>query len=108
MSGIVKTIDVALKSNNLMQVATTMAAFEKQQVDLAVQSAVVEDTFNQQVALAADPQEVDNYVDRYMEEQGMDQRVPTAGTEKLVVVAAKKEEEEDDLAERLANLRKAS
>jgi charged multivesicular body protein 1 len=110
MSGIVKTLDVALKSNNITQVATTMAAFEKQQEDLAVQSAVIEDTFNQQVTLAADPQEVDNYVDRCMEEQGMEQRihVPIAGTEKPVPVAKKEEDEEDDLAARLANLRKAS
>lgn len=106
MANIVGTLDSALKNKNLTQVAEIMNKFETQQEQLTVQANTMTNTFNQQVALAADPEEVKDYVNQYMEGAGLEARLgmPQAGTSQPVV-AQQAEEKEDELQAALAALK---
>lgn len=58
MVGIVKSLDSALKANNLEKVAATMDQFEKQFENLDVQSEFVEQAMGNQAALSTPEDEV--------------------------------------------------
>lgn len=58
MAGIVKSLDAALKANNLEKVAATMDQFEKQFENLDVQSEFVEQAMGNQAALSTPEEDV--------------------------------------------------
>jgi hypothetical protein len=58
MAGIVKSLDSALKSNNLDKVAATMNQFERQFEDLDVQSEFVEQSMQNQAVLSTPEDDV--------------------------------------------------
>lgn len=105
MVGIVKSLDAALKANNLEKVAATMDQFEKQFENLDVQSEFVEQAMGNQAALSTPEDEVNLLMQQVADEHGLDVKLnmPAAGSVPLGNAAAAQKEE--SLAQRLADLR---
>ncbi|KAL6774002.1 VPS46 [Auxenochlorella protothecoides x Auxenochlorella symbiontica] len=105
MVGIVKSLDSALKANNLEKVAATMDQFEKQFENLDVQSEFVEQAMGNQAALSTPEDEVNLLMQQVADEHGLDTKLglPAAGAAQAAPTPAQKEG--NDLAQRLAELR---
>lgn len=105
MVGIVKSLDTALKANNLEKVAATMDQFEKQFENLDVQSEFVEQAMGNQAALSTPEDDVNLLMQQVADEHGLDVKfgMPAAGSVPISAPAAA--QKEDDLAQRLAGLR---
>jgi charged multivesicular body protein 1 len=105
MSQIVKTLDSALKSNNLEKVASTMDQFEKQFESLDVQAEFVENAMSNQAALSTPEEDVNMLLQQVAEEHNLEVclNLPQAGTK----VAAQQQavDADGDLTKRLAELR---
>eukprot|EP00959_Pyramimonas_sp_CCMP1952_P389722 8166968-Pyramimonas_sp.AAC.1 len=118
MAGIVKSLEKALDSNNLEQVASTMDSFEKQFENLDVQAEFVESAMGNTTALSTPQSQVDELLVQVAKEHELNlvldmptpaTAVPTAQPAAAVAAApepiAVAEEEEDDLSRRLRELR---
>mmetsp|Transcript_6915 Transcript_6915/g.11968 ORF Transcript_6915/g.11968 Transcript_6915/m.11968 type:complete len:226 (+) Transcript_6915:398-1075(+) len=120
MSGIVKSLEKALNSNNLEQVAMTMDSFEKQFENLDVQAEFVEQAMGNTTALSTPQSQVDELLVKVAKEHELnlvlDMPTPSSGmpvaqkVQQAEVAAAAPvpvavEEEEDDLSRRLRELR---
>lgn len=118
MAGIVKSLEKALTTNNLEQVASTMDNFEKQFENLDVQAEFVEQAMGNSTALSTPQEDVDLLMQQVADEHNLSlvHDMPTAVSGMPVVansVAAPTEPaavpvaiaEEDDLSIRLAALK---
>lgn len=105
MTGIVKSLDSALRANNLEKVATTMDQFERQFENLDVQSEFVEQAMNNQAVLSTPEEDVNTLMQAVADEHGLEMRMglPQAGTKQAAAPVA--EAPKDDLASRLAELK---
>lgn len=104
MAGIVKSLGSSLKSNSLEKMVMTMDKFEKQFENLDVQTGVMEDAMNQQVALTVSEDDTNLLMQQVADEYGLDVKLnlPQAAAS---VPAAAEPAQKDDLGERLAALR---
>eukprot|EP00240_Pyramimonas_obovata_P013580 CAMPEP_0118956872 /NCGR_PEP_ID=MMETSP1169-20130426/61802_1 /TAXON_ID=36882 /ORGANISM="Pyramimonas obovata, Strain CCMP722" /LENGTH=256 /DNA_ID=CAMNT_0006904921 /DNA_START=239 /DNA_END=1009 /DNA_ORIENTATION=+ len=117
MAGIVKSLEKALTSNNLEQVASTMDSFEKQFENLDVQSEFVESAMGNTTVMSMPQSQVDELLVKVAKEHELnlvlDMPTPATGTpmaqpaapEPAAQVPVAVAEEEDDLASRLRELR---
>mmetsp|Transcript_13357 Transcript_13357/g.25639 ORF Transcript_13357/g.25639 Transcript_13357/m.25639 type:complete len:216 (+) Transcript_13357:253-900(+) len=120
MAGIVKSLDKALASNNMEQVATTMDNFEKQFSNLDVQANYVEQAMGNSTAMSTPQDQVDMLIQQVADEHNLSlaHSLPNAGITIPVsqAVAAGpastpaqamgvEVDESDDLMRRLAELR---
>ena len=111
MKGVVKGMDVGLKSMNIDQISQTMDRFEQQFEDLDVKTEYMENAMNSTTATSTPAEQVDELVqkvadannlelgDAFREAGPIGQKVPS------LKEAPKKEAATDDLEARLANLR---
>merc|ERR1712188_283116 len=106
MAGIVKSLDRALKANNLEQVSSTMDQFEQQFESLDVQSECVQEAMGNQQAMSTPEDQVNDLMMQVADEHGLETALvmPSAGQGQMEQPSAQKQAEED-LTSRLANLR---
>merc|ERR1712188_241759 len=106
MAGIVKSLDRALKANNLEQVSETMDKFEQQFESLDVQSDCVQEAMGNQQAMSTPEDDVNTLMMQVADEHGLEtgMLMPSAGQGQMEQPSAQKQAEED-LTSRLANLR---
>merc|ERR1712188_211380 len=106
MAGIVKSLDRALKTNNLEQVSSTMDKFEQQFESLDVQSECVQEAMGNQQAMSTPEDDVNTLMMQVADEHGLEtgMLMPSAGQGQMEQPSAQKQAEED-LTSRLANLR---
>jgi len=108
MAGIVKSLDRALKANNLEQVSETMDKFEQQFESLDVQSECVQEAMGNQQAMSTPEDAVNTLMMQVADEHGLETALvmPNAnlgeGQQQAQQQPAQKE---DDLSSRLAQLR---
>lgn len=104
MSGVVKSLGVALASNNMEKVATVMNTFEKQFEDLDIQAGVVNRVMGGQAALSTPEDEVEALMQAVAAQHGLEQQLnmPSAGRSAMPI---KQTVQDDGTAERMANLR---
>jgi charged multivesicular body protein 1 len=102
MSGIVKSLEKSLNTNNLEKVSETMDEFEKQFENLDVQTEFVEQAMGNTSALSTPPEDVALLMQQIADEHGLEfaSDLPAAGT---TIPAAK--QAEADLANRLETLK---
>merc|ERR1711959_71691 len=108
MAGIVKSLDRALKTNNLEQVSSTMDKFEQQFESLDVQNECVQEAMGNQQAMSTPEDQVNDLMMQVADEHGLEtgMLMPNAGAGQMETAAAKNAKNaEDDLSSRLANLR---
>lgn len=105
MSSIVKALDTALASNNLQKISETMDTFEKQFVNMEVQSEFVENAMQGSTALSTPEDDVNSLMQQVADEHGLEVSVglPAAASQALPTKEA--ERGEDDLTRRLAELK---
>jgi len=101
MAGIVKSLDKALRANNLEQVSRTMDQFERQFESLDVQSECVQQAMASQQALSTPEDEVSTLMQAIADEHGLEVRMdmPTATS------ALPEVKETNDLASRFETLK---
>lgn len=106
MAGIVKSLERALNSNNLEQVAQTMDSFEKSFENLDVQSQFVENSMGNTTALSTPQDEVDALMMQVADEHGLEvSNVLPDVVRSTPTPAAPEAAKEDDLSRRLAELK---
>merc|ERR1711904_538960 len=107
MAGIVKSLDRALKANNLEQVSSTMDQFEQQFESLDVQSECVQEAMGNQQAMSTPEDQVNDLMMQVADEHGLEtgMLMPSAGVGAVEQPAREAAKPEDDLTSRLANLR---
>ncbi|KAK9803072.1 hypothetical protein WJX73_006942 [Symbiochloris irregularis] len=109
MAGIVKTLDMSLKQNNLDKVANTMDQFEKQFENLDIQSEFVNDAMNNQASLSTPEDQVNSLMQEVADEHGLEVQLglPGAGTSVAAPAQAQStaRREDQDLQARLGQLR---
>jgi charged multivesicular body protein 1 len=106
-AGIVKSLERALASNNLTQVATTMDQFEKAFENLDVQSEVVENAMGASTALSTPADQVSALMQQVAEEHNLELalELPNARPGVAVPAQAAPVAAGDDLSRRLAELK---
>lgn len=72
MAGVVKAMDMAMKSMNLEKISNVMDKFEQQFEDLGVQTDVLENTMSQTTTTLIPTNEVDNLMQQVADEAGYD------------------------------------
>lgn len=102
MASIVKSLDRALRDNNMDRVASTMDTFEKQFESLDVQSDFVENAMSAQTALSTPESEVKALLQQVADAHNLELASELPSTQ--VGAAAQKAGEKEDLATRLAGL----
>lgn len=104
MGAIVKNLDVALQSNNLEKIASTMNAFEKQFENLDLQTQVVDEVMGAQAALSTPEDEVNTLIGQVALEHNIDisTSMPSASS---AVHAQPQKAKEEGLGAKLAALR---
>uniref|UniRef100_A0A7S2ZA85 Uncharacterized protein n=1 Tax=Chloropicon laureae TaxID=464258 RepID=A0A7S2ZA85_9CHLO len=109
MAGIVKSLDRALKANNLEDVSLTMDKFEQQFESLDVQSECVQEAMGNQQAMSTPEDQVNDLMMQVADEHGLETAMimPNAGVgnQTQQVAAPSQTQQEDDLSSRLAQLR---
>ncbi|KAK3272182.1 Charged multivesicular body protein 1b [Cymbomonas tetramitiformis] len=106
MAGIVKSLERALNSNNLEQVAQTMDSFEKSFENLDVQSQFVENSMGNTTALSTPQDQVDALMMQVADEHGLEvSNVLPDVVRNTPTPAAPEAAKEDDLSRRLAELK---
>merc|ERR1712188_104087 len=108
MAGIVKSLDRALKTNNLEQVSSTMDKFEQQFESLDVQSECVQEAMGNQQAMSTPEDQVNDLMMQVADEHGLETALvmPSAGIgQNESAQPVQQRQQEDDLTSRLAQLR---
>lgn len=108
MAGIVKSLDRALKANNLEQVSETMDKFEQQFESLDVQSECVQEAMGNQQAMSTPEDAVNTLMMQVADEHGLETALvmPNANLgEGQQHAQQQPAQKEDDLSSRLAQLR---
>jgi len=101
MAGIVKGLDVAMKTMDMNKITAVMDQFEKQFEDLDVQSEYVEQAMNQSTSLTTPADQVDLLIQQVAEEHGLEisEQLGSTPTNAPAVV------EQDELTDRLNKLK---
>eukprot|EP00475_Leptophrys_vorax_P035052 TRINITY_DN57388_c0_g1_i1.p1 TRINITY_DN57388_c0_g1~~TRINITY_DN57388_c0_g1_i1.p1 ORF type:complete len:216 (-),score=36.34 TRINITY_DN57388_c0_g1_i1:424-1035(-) len=109
MGSIVKVLDSALASSNLQKISETMDTFERQFVNMEVQSAFVENAMHSSTALSTPEDDVNMLMQQVADEHGLEVKIglPDAATHAMPV-AESSANAEDDLTRRLAELKNRS
>ncbi|KAH3767282.1 snf7-family protein [Pelomyxa schiedti] len=105
MSGIVKSLDKAMKTMDLAQVTQVMDRFEKQFEDLDVQGAYVEKTMSKSSALSTPASEVDLLLEQVADEHGLELAEDLHDVPIKPPVLRTPEHQQDELTARLEKLK---
>jgi len=101
MAGIVKGLDVAMKTMDMNKITAVMDQFEKQFEDLDVQSEYVEQAMNQSTSLTTPADQVDLLIQQVAEEHGLEVSAQFGATPTSVPAVV----EQDELTDRLNKLK---
>ncbi|XP_056631413.1 charged multivesicular body protein 1b [Diorhabda carinulata] len=109
MAGVVKAMDVAMKSMNLEKISQVMDKFEQQFEDLGVQTDVLENTMGQTTTTLVPQNDVDSLMQQVADEAGLElnMELPENPQGSTVGTASQMSQEQDELSQRLARLRQA-
>lgn len=107
MASIVKALDSALASTNLQKISETMDQFEKQFVNMEVQSEFVENAMQGSTALSTPEDDVNSLMQQVADEHGLEVGIglPDAANQALPSGKEAEGSGEDDLTRRLAELK---
>ncbi|XP_071455736.1 charged multivesicular body protein 1b-like [Hetaerina americana] len=106
MTGVVKAMDVAMKSMNLEKISTLMDKFENQFEDLDVQSSYMENAMSQTTTTSVPQNDVENLMQQVADEAGLDLNLQLPqGTTSTIGASTQVSQEQDELTQRLARLR---
>ncbi|XP_028153038.1 charged multivesicular body protein 1b [Diabrotica virgifera virgifera] len=108
MAGVVKAMDVAMKSMNLEKISQVMDKFEQQFEDLGVQTDVLENTMGQTTTTLIPQNDVDSLMQQVADEAGLELNMELPeGPQSSAVSTSTVVHEQDELTQRLARLRQA-
>ncbi|CAG9826069.1 unnamed protein product [Diabrotica balteata] len=108
MAGVVKAMDVAMKSMNLEKISQVMDKFEQQFEDLGVQTDVLENTMGQTTTTLVPQNDVDSLMQQVADEAGLELNMELPeGPQSSAVSTSTVVHEQDELTQRLARLRQA-
>ncbi|KAJ7522566.1 hypothetical protein O6H91_18G017700 [Diphasiastrum complanatum] len=106
MTSIVRALDVSLASNNLQKMSETMDQFEKQFINMEVQSEFVENAMAGSTSLSTPEDQVNSLMQQVADDYGLEVSVGLPQPASHAVPAKQAAEvEEEDLNRRLAELR---
>ena len=105
MAGVVNSMEAAMRSMNLEQMANLMDRFETQFESLDVQTNVMGDAMQATTTMSTPQGEVDSLMQQVADEAGIElnQNLPIAGAN--TVGASTASHDQDELSQRLAKLR---
>lgn len=106
LQGVVRSLDQAMASMNLVQMSSLMDKFEKQFNDLDVQSAYMENAMGASASLSMPEGQVERLMEEVAEEHGLEVNM-RLGVNSVPTVAAAAQADEDELSQRLAKLRES-
>lgn len=101
MVGIVKSLDSALKSNNLEQISATMDSFEKQFESLDLRTEYLEKAMSNATAITTPAEQVQELMQQVADEHSLELQTDMPRTATAVPAA----EAQNDLARRLEELK---
>jgi charged multivesicular body protein 1 len=109
MAGVVKAMDIAMKSMNLEKISQVMDKFEQQFEDLGVQTDVLENTMGQTTTTLVPQNDVDSLMQQVADEAGLElnMELPEGPQGSTIGTASQVSQEQDELSQRLARLRQA-
>eukprot|EP01018_Ginkgo_biloba_P024841 Gb_40149 [translate_table: standard] len=105
MSNIVKALDSALASNNLQKMSETMDQFEKQFVNMEVQSEFIENSMAGSTSLSTPEDQVNTLMQQVADDYGLEVSVGLPQPAANAISSKSEPVEEDDLSRRLAELK---
>lgn len=107
MSTIVKSLESSLNTGNLQKMSETMDQFEKQFVNMEVQSQFMESSMAGTTSLSTPETEVNSLMQQVADDYGLEVSVglPQAAGHAIATPSAGEKVEEDDLSKRLADLK---
>jgi charged multivesicular body protein 1 len=105
MSGVVRSMDAAMKSLNLEQISALMDKFEKQFEDLDVQSSYMENTMSQTTTTSVPQNDVEHLMQAVADEAGIELKMDMPNEETASIASTQVSQEQDELTARLARLR---
>jgi len=105
MSGVVRSMDAAMRSMNLEQISGLMDKFEKQFEDLDVQSSYMENTMSSSSTTNVPVNDVDNLMQAVADEAGLELNMDLPSGETASIASTQVSTEQDELTQRLARLR---
>lgn len=110
MTGVVKSMDAAMKSMSLEKISNVMDKFEKQFEDLDVQSSYMEGTMQSTTTATLPEAQVDQLMHQIADEAGLElnMEMPNSDTTAIATPASSAsnaDKEQDELSQRLAKLR---
>ncbi|EFJ21094.1 hypothetical protein SELMODRAFT_233036 [Selaginella moellendorffii] len=112
MTSIVRALDTALASNNLQKISETMDQFERQFVNMEVQSEFVETAMAGSTSLSTPEDQVNTLMQQVADDYGLEVSVglPQAASHTVPPIkeAAIDQADENDLSRRLAELKSRS
>ncbi|EFJ11961.1 hypothetical protein SELMODRAFT_125104 [Selaginella moellendorffii] len=112
MTSIVRALDTALASNNLQKISETMDQFERQFVNMEVQSEFVETAMAGSTSLSTPEDQVNTLMQQVADDYGLEVSVglPQAASHTVPPIkeAAIDQADESDLSRRLAELKSRS
>ncbi|KAJ7296331.1 hypothetical protein O6H91_01G078300 [Diphasiastrum complanatum] len=106
MASVVRALDTALASNNLQKISETMDQFEKQFVNMEVQSEFVENAMAGSTSLSTPEDQVNSLMQQVADDYGLEVSVglPQAASH-VVPAKVTAEVQEDELNRRMAELK---
>eukprot|EP00270_Netrium_digitus_P003000 TRINITY_DN1340_c0_g1_i1.p1 TRINITY_DN1340_c0_g1~~TRINITY_DN1340_c0_g1_i1.p1 ORF type:complete len:205 (+),score=80.01 TRINITY_DN1340_c0_g1_i1:294-908(+) len=110
MAGIVKALDSALASSNLQKISETMDSFERQFVNMEVQSDFMENAMAGSTLLSTPEEDVNGLMQQVADEHGLEVQLglPDAASHAVAAKEGTSVAAEDDLTRRLAELKSRS
>eukprot|EP00271_Cylindrocystis_brebissonii_P017788 TRINITY_DN4764_c0_g1_i1.p1 TRINITY_DN4764_c0_g1~~TRINITY_DN4764_c0_g1_i1.p1 ORF type:complete len:203 (+),score=42.98 TRINITY_DN4764_c0_g1_i1:249-857(+) len=105
MAGIVKALDASLNANNLMKMSETMDQFEKQFVNMEVQSEFIQDSMAGSTALSTPEGEVNLLMQQVADEHGLEVTVGLPEAARQALPVKQEESQEASLSKRLEELK---
>ena len=105
MAGIVKALDGALASSNLQKMSETMDQFEKQFVNMEVQSEFVQNAMQGSTALATPEDDVNQLMHEVADEHKLELSMDMPSASRQALPKEQEVDAEEDLTKRLAELK---
>lgn len=105
MTGVVKSLDAAIRSNNLEKITALMDTFDKQFEEMDVQTGVMESDMSRSTTTSAPTQQVDSLIQQVADEAGLELNLELPPSLDLNSSTSNAVQEQDELSQRLARLR---
>ncbi|XP_022913515.1 charged multivesicular body protein 1b-like [Onthophagus taurus] len=105
MSGVVKSLDTAIKTNNLERISALMDTFDRQFEEMDVQGSVIESEMGRSTTISTPEYEVNALIREVADEAGLEYRLEFVPAPPGASIGELESVDEDELSQRLAKLR---